>query len=429
MTWAGRKEPGWGWIFTFYNRGFFRKNYHMRSSGGGNRRQTSNEITGGLRGYAGFLKEVKSRIRAVQVQATLSVNRELIQLYWDVGRAIAGRQERDGWGSAVIPRLAGDIQNAIPEVKGFSERNIGRMIAFYRAYSEGGAILPQAVAKLGGRKKLPQAVAKIPAARHLRTQANEGALLSSLAMNLPWGHNVMLMEKFKELADRRWYMEQTIEHGWSRSLLEMQIDAEAHRRAGKAVHNFHRTLPPPQSELAEQMLKDPYVFDFLTLSEPFRERELEVGLLLRVEKFLLELGQGFAFVGRQMRFEVGNEDFYLDLLFYHLRLRCFVIVDLKKGAFKADYTGKMNFYCNMVDDQMRHASDQPSVGLILCQDKNRIVADYSLKGINKSIGISAYRLRMLEKELQSSLPSLRDVERGLARGLPAKPTRSIQDKK
>jgi hypothetical protein len=177
------------------------------------------------------------------------------------------------------------------------------------------------------------------------------------------------------------------------------------------------------------MLKDPYVFDFLTLSEPFRERELEVGLLLRVEKFLLELGQGFAFVGRQMRFEVGNEDFYLDLLFYHLRLRCFVIVDLKKGAFKADYTGKMNFYCNVVDDQMRHASDQPSVGLILCQDKNRIVADYSLKGINKSIGISAYRLRMLEKKLQSSLPSLRDVERGLAQGLPAKPTRSIQDKK
>ena len=248
-------------------------------------------------------------------------------------------------------------------------------------------------------------------------------------MNLPWGHNVMLMEKIKELADRRWYMEQTIEHGWSRSVLEMQIDAEAHRRAGKAVHNFHRTLPPPQSELAEQMLKDPYVFDFLTLSEPFRERELEVGLLLRVEKFLLELGQGFAFVGRQMRFEVGNDDFYLDLLFYHLRLRCFVIVDLKKGAFKADYTGKMNFYCNVVDDQMRHASDQPSVGLILCQDKNRIVADYSLKGINKSIGISAYRLRMLEKKLQSSLPSLRDVEQGLAQGLPAKPTRSIQDKK
>jgi predicted nuclease of restriction endonuclease-like (RecB) superfamily len=206
-------------------------------------------------------------------------------------------------------------------------------------------------------------------------------------------------------------MQQTITHGWSRDTLALQINSGAYQQRGQPVHNFQHTLPPPQSDLAAQTLKDPYIFDFLTLAEPFRERELELALLAQVEKLLLELGQGFAFVGRQFHLDVGSEDFYLDLLFYHLRLRCFVVVDLKRGPFKAEYAGKMNFYCNVVDDQLRHPDDRPTIGLILCQDKNRIIAEYALKQMRKAIGVSEYRLtRALPKELRSSLPTVEEME-------------------
>jgi predicted nuclease of restriction endonuclease-like (RecB) superfamily len=241
-------------------------------------------------------------------------------------------------------------------------------------------------------------------------------ILQQLAAKLTWAHNIILIQKVKDLRARLWYMQQTITHGWSRSILALQINSGAHTRAGKAVHNFRATLPPPQSDLAEQVLKDPYIFDFLTLAEPFRERELELALLAQVQKFLIELGQGFAFVGRQYHLEIGADDFYLDLLFYHLRLRCFVVVDLKRGPFKAEYAGKMNFYCNVVDDRLRHADDQPSVGLILCQDKNRIIAEYALKGVKKAIGVSEYALtRALPKKFQSSLPTVEQMEAELTR--------------
>lgn len=242
------------------------------------------------------------------------------------------------------------------------------------------------------------------------------AEVQQLVAQLPWGQNIILLDKVKELGARLWYVQQTITHGWSRSLLALQIKSDAHARAGKAVHNFHATLPPPQSDLAEQVLKDPYIFDFLTLAEPFRERELELALLAQVQKFLLELGQGFAFVGRQYHLEVGDDDFYLDLIFYHLRLRCFVVVDLKRGPFRAEYAGKMNFYCNVVDDRLRHPDDEPTIGLILCQDKNRIVAEYALKGVKKAIGVSEYQLtRALPKKFQSSLPTVEQMESELSR--------------
>ncbi|OGG43934.1 MAG: hypothetical protein A3F84_18935 [Candidatus Handelsmanbacteria bacterium RIFCSPLOWO2_12_FULL_64_10] len=359
-------------------------------------------------GYAPFLQAVKERIRTAQVRASLAANSELIRLYWDIGRAIAERQEREGWGAAIIPRLARDLHNELPEVKGFSERNIGRMIAFHREYPGLLSILPPAVAKLPTAQKVQQPAAKL-------AKSDPLPILQQFVAKLPWAHNVILMEKVKDLPTRLWYMQQTMEQGWSRNVLTLMIDNQAHRRSGKAVHNFQRTLPPPQSDLAEQALKDPYVFDFLTLAEPFRERELEVGLLRHVEKFLLELGQGFAFVGRQFHLEVGDDDFYLDLLFYHLRLRCFVVVDLKKGAFKAEYAGKMNFYCNVVDDRFRHPDDRPTIGLILCQEKNRVVAEYALKGVNKAIGVSEYQFtRALPKELQSSLPTVEEMEARLA---------------
>ena len=346
--------------------------------------------------FAGLLADVKGCIQSAQTRAVLAVNAELVRLYWDIGRIIDDRQRREGWGTGVIPRLAKELKNELPEVKGFSERNIGSMIAFARAYPEPEAILQQPVAKLPSEPIVPQPVAQ---------------LTDSLLWAVPWAHHVIIMQKVKDLPTRRWYMEQTLANGWSRNVLALQIDGQAHARHGQAVSNFAAQLPAPQSDLARQMLKDPFVFDFLTLTEPFQERELETELIRHLEKFLLELGQGFAFVGRQYRLAVGDEDYYIDLLFYHLGLRAFVVIDLKKGKFRPEYAGKLNFYCNVVNDRLKHPSDAPTIGLILCQTRDRLLAEYSFAGIDKPIGISTYELtRALPAHLKSALPSVEEIE-------------------
>jgi predicted nuclease of restriction endonuclease-like (RecB) superfamily len=359
--------------------------------------------------FSKLLGEVKLRIQSAQMRAVTAVNAELVRLYWDIGRLIDERQKAEGWGASVIPRLSAELRNELPEVKGFSERNIGRMISFFREYSEPMLILPQPAANLGVSKNLQRAAANLHSQKKVPTPSAqfEGSLLWSI----PWFHHAVLMEKVKVLADRQWYMEQTIANGWSRNILTLMIDSRAHERAGRAVTNFEQMLPSPQSDLAQQALKDPYIFDFLTLTEPFQERELETGLLSHLEKFLLELGQGFAFVGRQYRIEVGEEDYYIDLLFYHFRLRSFVVIDLKKGRFKPEYAGKINFYCNVVNDQLRHQDDQPTIGLILCQSKDDVLAEYALTGIDKPIGVSSYELtRALPRDLQSVLPTIEQIE-------------------
>lgn len=350
--------------------------------------------------FVALLADVKLRIQTAQTRAMLAVNSELVRLYWDIGRMIDARQKLEGWGAGVIPRLAAELKNEMPELKGFSERNIGRMIAFHREYPDPPAILPQAVAKLPENAILPQAAAKFD---------------RSLLWEIPWFHHVVLMEKVKDLAARRWYMEQTLVNGWSRNILAIQIDMQAHARHGKARSNFALTLPEHQSDLVQQTLKDPYIFDFLTLTEPFQERELENELVRQLEKFLLELGQGFAFVGRQYKVEVGDEDFYIDLLFYHLRLRAFVVIELKKGKFKPEYAGKLNFYCNVVNDRLKQPTDQPTIGLILCQERSRLLAEYSFAGIDKPIGISTYELtRALPKDMKSALPTVEEIEAELS---------------
>ncbi|GAB6272843.1 MAG: hypothetical protein STSR0003_26950 [Smithella sp.] len=355
------------------------------------------------KGYPKFLSDLKTRIREAQVKATLSVNRELILLYWEIGCRLDAVQKKQGWGAAVIPRLAKDLKNELPELKGFSERNISRMLSFYREYPQLKAFLPQAVAKRKPAKILPQSLAKMP--------VSATDTMESLLLALPWGHNILLIEKVKHCDLRLWYAQKTLENGWSRNVLDIMIQDNAYERQGKAITNFDRRLPPRQSDLAKQTLKDPYIFDFLTIEQPFHERELEIDLIRHLEKFLLELGAGFAFVSRQVHLEVGNDDFYIDLLFYHLKLRCYVVIELKTGKFKADYAGKMNFYLNVVDDHFRHMSDQPSIGLILCQDKNKILAEYALRGMNKAIGVSQYKLtRALPKEFKTSLPSIAQIE-------------------
>jgi predicted nuclease of restriction endonuclease-like (RecB) superfamily len=237
---------------------------------------------------------------------------------------------------------------------------------------------------------------------------------AALLLAVPWGHHAVLMEKVKDATARQWYMLAAVENGWSRELLQDHIQAASHRRTGQAASNFTLRLPEPDSALVQQTLKDPYLFDFLTLEKPFHERELETGLIVHLEKFLLELGQGFAFVGRQYHVDLGEQDFYIDLLFYHLKLRCFVVVDLKRGAFKPEYAGKMSFYCSVVNDRLRHADDKPTVGLILCQQHNRVLAEYTLRGIDSPIGVSSYELtRALPAELETSLPSVEQIEREL----------------
>jgi len=371
--------------------------------------------------YGELLTSIKQRIRQAQVKATLSANAEMILLYWDIGRMIHLKQQKEGWGSAVIPRLSKDIRNELSEVKGFSERNIGRMIAFYKEYSKGDTFLPQTVAKMESpgnqvRKKGQLVVAQLESTDN--SPANQGSQkVLQLVAQLPWGHNNLLLEKVKEQTVRFWYMHQTIENGWSRDTLNSMIKTDAYTRQGSAVTNFTQRLPAPQSEFARQLLKDPYIFDFMTLEEPFHERELEVGLIQHLEKFLLELGQGFAFVGRQYPLAVSDKDFYLDLLFYHYRLHCFVVVELKRGEFKPEYAGKMNFYCSVVDDQVKQDEDQPTIGLILCQTKDKILAEYALRDIHKPIGISDYELtRALPDNLKSSLPSIEEIEKELSRG-------------
>lgn len=365
--------------------------------------------------YRELLVDIKVCVRQAQQRAALSANAEMILMYWDIGRMIAARQEREGWGAGVIPRLAIDLKNELPEEKGFSERNLKYMIRFAREYPPQ-PIVQRAVAQL--QKADPGAATTIsPPLANSETSSMLSLVQRSVAQ-IPWGHNITLMERIKDLPTRLWYARKTLEQGWSRDTLTAQIKTRAHERQGGAVTNFPATLPEVHASLARSLLKDPYLFDFLTLEEPFHERELETGLLSHIQKFLLELGRGFAFVGRQYRLEVSGREFYLDLLFYHLHLRCFVVVELKKGDFKPEYAGKMNFYCSVVDDQLRHAQDVPTLGLILCQTKDRILAEYALRDIHKPIGIADYEItRALPGELASSLPSIEAIEAELSRDL------------
>lgn len=335
----------------------------------------------------------------------MSANAEMILMYWDIGRMIDERQRFEGWGAAIIPRLSRDIRNELPDIKGFSERNIGYMIRFAREYPD--------------LKKLQRSVAKNTTHDKISSESVDPNIsFHSMVLSIPWSHNILLMEKIREIGARKWYIQKTIENGWSRDVLRLMISNNAFKRQGHAVSNFKIALPSPQSDLVQQALKDPYVFDFLTLTEPFQERELETGLMRHLQKFLVELGQGFAFVGRQYHLDIGDEDFYVDLLFYHLRLRCFIVIELKKGDFRPEYAGKMNFYCSAVDDLLMHENDNPTIGLILCQKKNRIVAEYTLRGFHKPIGISEYELtRSLPEGLRSSLPSIDEIETELSTGM------------
>jgi predicted nuclease of restriction endonuclease-like (RecB) superfamily len=329
------------------------------------------------KGYADWLADLKTRIHAAQQRATLAVNRELVLLYWRIGRDILTRQAEQGWGARVIERLAMDLRAAFPDMKGFSPRNLKYMRAFAEAWPD----------ELFVQEALAQ---------------------------LPWYHQLTLLEKLPNQQARRWYAAQAIEHNWSRNVLVMQIESRLLERSGRAVTNFAARLPKPQSDLARESLKDPYRFDFLGLTEEAQEREIEHALVRHVTDFLLELGAGFAFVGRQVLLEVGDDDFFIDLLFYHLKLRCYVVIELKAGKFKPEHLGQLGFYLTAVDRQVKAEHDNPTIGLLLCKSKNEVVAEYALSDKSQPMGIAEYKLaQSLPTEFQTSLPSIEQIEREL----------------
>ncbi|MGA9367082.1 MAG: PDDEXK nuclease domain-containing protein [Steroidobacteraceae bacterium] len=323
--------------------------------------------------YAALLEELKQRIRSSRLRAALSVNRELIVLYWSIGRDILARQRAEGWGTKVIDRLAADLRRTFPEMTGISARNLKYMRAFAEAWP-----------------------------------AEE--IVQQLAAQLPWGHHMHLLDALESPAEREWYARQAIHNGWSRNVLVHQIETGLVTRQGSALTNFSRTLPAEQSELAQQIIKDPYRFDFLSRGPDLQERDLERGLIEHLRSLILELGKGFAFVGSQHHLEVGGQDYYLDLLFYHLRLRCFVIFELKVEEFKPEFAGKMNFYLSAVDDQLRHPDDEPSIGIILCKGRNEVIVEYALRDTSKPMGVAKYRLSpALPEQLKRDLPTAEDL--------------------
>ena len=326
--------------------------------------------------YADVLGEIKRRIQAERLRVVMSANSAMVILYWDIGRLILERQEREGWGAKIIDRLSADLREAYPDMSGLSPRNLKYMRTFAAAWPD--------------RSIVQRVVAQIP-----------------------WRSNLALLDKLDDPAVRQWYAEKAIEQGWSQPVLCFQIESKLHARQGKAVSNFALTLPPADSDMAAQIFKDPYLFDFLGTADPRREREVEQALVDHIQRFLLELGAGFAFVGRQVHLEFSSNDYYLDLLFYHLKLRCYVVVELKAVPFDPGFVGTMNMYLSAVDDLLRHVDDKPSIGLLLCRSKNKLVVEYALRNFRKPIGVAEWETKIVKKlpaEFRGSLPTVEEIE-------------------
>jgi len=337
-------------------------------------------IAGLPESYATTLQEIKTHLRSARVRAVLAANPIVLEAYWHTGKIILQRQQQATWGTKVIDRLASDLRDAFPDMGGLSVRNLLAMKIFFREFPDG-PIAQQPVAQL------------------------------------PWGHVLQLMQRLKDPAARGFYIQQALAHGWSRSILELQIQNQLHLRTGAAANNFALTMPPAESDLATQIFKDPYLFDFLGTADPRREAEVEQALVDHIQKFLLELGAGFAFVGRQVHLEVGDSDFYLDLLFYHLKLRRYVVIELKARAFSPADVGQINLYRAAVDDLLRHTDDQPTIGLLLCKGKNQLVVEYALSGLEQSIAVADWKTQLTETlpaEFQGSLPTIAEIEAELA---------------
>ena len=329
--------------------------------------------------YFRFIEEIKDTIRNERISLIRNANVGMICLYWRIGRAILEKQKTDGWGSRVIDRMSMDIKKAFPDMSGFSPRNIKYMRKFALCWPE-------------------------------------FEFVQRVIAQIPWGTNITLIDKLKDEDSRKWYAYQTIEHGWSRTILEMQIQSRLMERTGQTVNNFQIAFTPTDSDMVNQTFKDPYLFDFLGTDVPRREMEIEQKLTEHIQDFLLELGQGFAFVGRQVHLEVGGQDFFIDLLFYHLQLRCYIVIELKACDFEPGFVSQLNMYQNIVNDILRHPDDKPTIGLLLVKGKDRTVVEYSLQGYQNPIGVADWQEQItqsLPENLRSSLPSIEEIEKEL----------------
>ncbi len=333
--------------------------------------------------YKDFIHAIKTEVQAAQIKAAVSVNRELLRLYWFIGSQIVEKQKTALWGSGLIKQLSADLQKEFPDIKGFSARNLERMKSWYLFWQNEPLIATQLVSQL----TMP------------------------LIFQIPWGQNLVIVSKSSSEDEAEFYVKKTIENNWSRSVLLHQIESNLYHRQGKAINNFASQLPQPQPDLAQQTLKDPYCFDFLMLTEKHNEKELESALVENISHFLLELGTGFAFIGKQYKLQVSDKDFYIDLLFYHIKLRCYVVIELKTVDFKPEFAGKLNFYISAVDDLLADKQDQPTIGLLICKSKDKTIVEYSLKDINKPVGVSEYELiQQLPESFKPSLPSIEAIE-------------------
>ena len=334
--------------------------------------------------YKKFLSDLKEKVRSSQLKAAVKVNYELLDLYWNLGKEIVEKQKEYSWGDSFLKLLSSNLRNEFPDVKGFSPENL-KHIRYWYTFYKNYLIGLQSVTQLSDIEK------KIK--------------------SIPWGHNQRIMYKCKDVNEALFYIDKTIENGWSRIVLEHQIEGDLYKRIGSAVTNFDNRLPEIQSELAKQTIKDPYNFDFLTIRDKYDERELEEALVNQITSFLLELGTGFSYMGKQVHIKVGESDFYIDLLFYHVKLHCYVVVELKTEKFKPEFAGQLNFYVTAVNKNMRSNSDNQTIGILICRDKDNVVAEYSLENISQPIGISKYEIsKLLEQEYKSSLPTIKEIE-------------------
>ena len=349
------------------------------------------EIQNKIFNYAILLKQVKTRVALAQKKAIYAANEEMLTMYWDIGKLLFESQKLIGWGNNALEQLSNDLKNDYPKVKGFSPRNCRCMIQFYKEYNQELTIWQQPVAKL------------------------EVSNLILPVKQLSWSHNVILMQKVKDLKARYWYMIQCLKNGWGRNFLVEAINQDYYNIHGALANNFDATLPEIQAKQVKETLKDPYIFDMLTFTDEYDERDVELGLIKHIEKFLLQMGAGFAFMGRQYRIEVSGKDFYIDILMYNAFMHRYLVVELKRGEFQPEYIGKLNFYCSAVDDILCREGDNQTIGLLLCQNKDRIMAEYALRDVHKPIGISDYELgRALPKDIKSGLPSIEELENKLS---------------
>jgi predicted nuclease of restriction endonuclease-like (RecB) superfamily len=354
--------------------------------------------------YLNWISSLKERIRSAQIKAAVSVNVEMITLYWDIGRTIVEKQEYSNWGAGLIKQMAKDLKKELPEVSGFSQANLYVMRQFFLFYHKS-KIVQQVAGKLDNANEIPQ--------NEILQQTAVILNHNSLLTKIPWWHHQVILSKCKNEIEAIFYIQQTIENNWSRNVLQIQIENKLFKRQGKALNNFELTLPTPQSDLARETLKDPYKFDFLTLEKDVQELELEKHLTDNITKFLLELGKGFAFVGRQYPLQIGNKERKIDLLFYHTRMHCYVVIDLKMGEFEPEFAGKMNYYLSAIDDLLKTEADQPSIGIILCKSKDALEVEYALRDIKKPLGISEFTFNELPENIKGNMPTVSELENEL----------------